>query len=350
MNLENSQNYYGKVLANSSDLKTDACCTTEPPPPAVLGALANVHPDVKARYYGCGLVAPAAIEGAHILDLGSGSGQDAYLLAQMVGEHGSVTGVDATAEQLAVANEHLEWHRDRFGYAKSNVRFVEGDIEKLDVLELPAASFDVIVSNCVINLVADKQAVFAAALKLLKPGGELYFSDVYSDRRVPEALQSDPVLHGECLGGALYWGDFLDQAKQAGFSDPRLVTSRPLAIGDKAVGAKLDGIGFHSATWRLFRIDGLEPQCEDYGQAVVYKGGVAGQERIFELDSHHQIERGRVFSVCGNSWKMLADSRFTQHFDFIGDFSNHYGVFAGCGTEMPFAGPASPADEGAACC
>lgn len=337
MNLQNSQDYYGKVLASSADLRTDACCTAEAPPPAILAALRNVHDEVRARYYGCGLVAPQAIEGCHILDLGSGSGQDAYVLAQLVGEHGSVTGVDATPEQLAIAREHEKWHRDRFGYAQSNVRFIEGDIERLLELDLPEGHFDVIVSNCVINLVADKHAVFAAAHRLLKPGGELYFSDVYSERRVPEALRSDPVLHGECLSGALYWGDFIDLAKRAGFADPRLVTSRPLGIEDPAIAAKLDGIAFHSATYRLFKLDGLESQCEDYGQAVRYKGTVAGEERVFELDDHHLIEAGRMFLICGNSWKMLAETRFAEHFEFFGDFSTHYGVFSDCGAGAPFS-------------
>ena len=338
MNIENSRSYYGEVLAGSSDLKTDACCTTEAPPPAVRAALANVHEEVRARYYGCGLVVPQAIEGAHILDLGSGSGQDAYLLAQLVGEHGSVTGIDATREQLTLATRHLDWHRTRFGYAESNVSFVEGDIERLDGLGLPEGHFDVIVSNCVINLVADKAAVFAAAHRLLKPGGELYFSDVYADRRVPTALLNDPVLHGECLSGALYWGDFDRLAKAAGFADPRLVTDRPLGIGDPAIAGMLDGIAFRSATYRLFKLAGLEPQCEDYGQAVRYRGTLAGAERVFELDGHHAIEKGRLFPVCGNTWKMLAETRFADHFDFFGDFSIHYGVFAGCGNDSPFGG------------
>ena len=348
MNIENSRSYYGEVLAGSADLKTDACCTTEAPPPAIRAALANVHEEVRARYYGCGLVVPQAIEGAHILDLGSGSGQDAYLLAQLVGERGSVTGVDATHEQLAVATRHLDWHRERFGYRQGNVRFVEGDIERLGDLDLPQGGFDVIVSNCVINLVADKAAVFAAAHRLLKPGGELYFSDVYADRRVPAALLNDPVLHGECLAGALYWGDFDRLARAAGFADPRLVTDRPLGIGDPAIAAMLDGIAFHSATYRLFKLDGLEPQCEDYGQAVRYRGTVAGSERVFELDGHHAIERGRLFPVCGNTWKMLADTRFAEHFEFHGDFSTHYGVFAGCGTDSPFSSGGNTAV--ASCC
>ncbi|QZD96277.1 methyltransferase domain-containing protein [Qipengyuania gelatinilytica] len=350
MNLENSQDYYGKVLATSADLKTDACCTAEAPPPAVMDAMRNVHEDVRARYYGCGLVAPQAIAGCNILDLGSGSGQDAYILAQMVGESGSVTGVDATPEQLAVARSHEEWHCERFGYATSNVRFIEGDIEKLLELDLPENHFDVIVSNCVINLVADKGAVFDAAYRLLKEGGELYFSDVYSERRVPQELQSDPVLHGECLSGALYWGDFLDLAKRAGFADPRLVTSRPLGIDDAQIAAKLDGIAFHSATYRLFKLSGLESQCEDYGQAVRYKGTVGGNERVFELDGHHHIEAGRIFPICGNSWKMLADTRFAEHFEFFGDFSTHYGVFPDCGIAMPFGVDGNVPDTPAACC
>lgn len=337
MNLENSRDYYGKVLSQSADLRTDACTTAERPPLAVRQALANVHADVKARYYGCGLIAPSAITGARILDLGSGSGQDAYILAQLVGEHGEVVGVDATPEQLAIANAQLEWHREKFGYARSNVRFVEGDIEQLDRLDLEPGSFDIIVSNCVINLVADKAKVFADAHRLLKPGGEMYFSDVYSSRRVPQHLLTDPVLHGECLSGALYWGDFLKLAKQAGFTDPRLVKDRPLGIGDPRIADMLDGIEFFSATYRLFKLDGLEPECEDYGQAIVYLGSVPGEERMFTLDKHHLIERGRIFPICGNSWKMLAETRFAEHFQFIGDFSTHYGVFAGCGGGLPFS-------------
>lgn len=349
--LQNAQDYYGNVLEGSADLKTDACSTAEAPPPAVREALANVHPEVKARYYGCGLVFPQAVEGCHVLDLGSGAGQDAYIMAQLVGEHGSVTGVDATPQQLEVANRHLEWHREKFGYAKSNVRFVEGDIEKLGELGLPENSFDVIISNCVINLVSDKAAVFAAAHKLLKTGGELYFSDVYSDKRVPAELLNDPVLHGECLSGALYWGDFDRLAKAAGFDDPRLCADRQLGIGDPAIAAKLDGINFFSATYRLFKLDGLEPECEDYGQSVRYLGTVPGSERVFDLDGHHAIEKGRMFNVCGNSWKMLADTRFAPHFEFFGDFSHHYGVFPGCGSSTPYKMAADgSAPVAASCC
>lgn len=347
VNIENSRLYYGEVLAGSADLRTDACRTLAAPPAPIRTAIANVHPDVRARYFGCGLVVPEAPARLHVLDLGSGSGQDAYVLAQLVGAAGSVVGVDATPAQLVVARQHLDWHAERFGFR--NVAFLEGDIERLDALDLAPGRFDLIVSNCVINLVADKAAVFRAAHRLLRPGGELHFADVYADRRVPGALLADSVLHGECLAGALYWGDFRRLAIEAGFADPRLVADRPLALRDPEIAARLEGIGFFSATHRLFKLDGLEPACEDYGQAVRYRGTVDGMPTAFTLDKHHRIETGRMFPVCGNTWRMLAETRFAPHFDFHGDFARHYGVFAGCGTTMPFDRTGVLAGE-AGCC
>lgn len=206
------QEYYGKTLQKSEDLQTNACCTAAAPPKHIKEALKNVHDEVLARYYGCGLTIPECVEGMDILDLGSGSGRDCYIASQLVGKNGSVTGVDMTTEQLAVANKYKDYHAEKFGYA--NVDFLEGNIEKLDELGLDEEQFDIIISNCVINLVMDKQKVLNDAYRLLKPGGELYFSDVYCDRRIPKHLQEDQVLWGECLSGALYWNDFLRMAKK----------------------------------------------------------------------------------------------------------------------------------------
>ena len=182
----------------------------------------------------------------------------------------------------------------------------------------------------------DKEAVLKEAYRLLKPGGELYFSDVYSDRRVPSELVNDPVLYGECLSGALYWNDFENLAKKSGFLDPRLVEDEVITIENEAVQNKIGHIGFFSATYRLFKIEGLEPFCEDYGQAVIYKGGIPHSEEHFVLDKHHFIEKGKVFTVCGNTWLMLNETRFKEHFEFIGSFDNHYGIFNDCGTSLPF--------------
>lgn len=345
------QDYYGKTLQTSADLKTSACCTPGDVPVWLREAIGRVHPDVQARYYGCGLVAPALLEGARVLDLGSGSGRDAYVLAQLVGEKGSVVGVDMTAEQLAVARGQVEWHRERFGYSKANTEFVEGDIERLGELGFEPESFDVIVSNCVLNLAQDKFRVLADAYSLLRPGGEFYFADVYADRRLPAEWRDDPVLLGECLGGALYWNDFLQIARRAGFTDPRLVADRPIAIEDPAVAKKLGAARFYSATYRLFKLPQLENYCEDFGQAVVYRGGIPQAESVFVLDGHHAIERGKVFPVCGNTWHMLRETRFAPYFQFVGDFSTHYGIFAGCGTAVPFSsGTATPGATSGACC
>ena len=344
------QDYYGKALQSSSDLKTDACCDSSAVPDWLKPLLSNIHPEVLSRYYGCGLVCPDQLQGCRILDLGCGSGRDVYALAQLVGPEGEVVGVDMTEEQLAVAESHRQWHADKFGYA--NVRFLRGYIERLDELELQPGSFDVIVSNCVINLCPDKEAVLRGVHRLLKPGGEFYFSDVYADRRVPDAVREDPVLYGECLGGALYWNDFERLAHAAGFPDPRLVEDRPLAITDSALAARTGNLSFFSATYRLFKIDGLETACEDYGQAVIYRGSIANRPHRFDLDKHHAIETGRVFPVCGNTWRMLQDTRFAGHFDFVGDFSRHFGLFEGCGGGLPFDQAASGAGSSgeAPCC
>ncbi|MEM1397691.1 MAG: methyltransferase domain-containing protein, partial [Pseudomonadota bacterium] len=188
---ENVKKYYGDVLNTSDDLATDACATIEETPPHLARAFKNIHPEVSARYYGCGLVAPSGLLGAKVLDLGCGAGRDVYALAQLVGPSGHVTGVDMTPEQLEVARRHQDWHKQRFGFNETNVTFMDGDIERLDALELGEGVFDVIVSNCVINLCSDKNAVFSNAFRLLKPGGEMYFADVYADRRLPPEARND---------------------------------------------------------------------------------------------------------------------------------------------------------------
>lgn len=347
MKHENVQDYYGSTLQSSSDLQTNACCTPDAIPPHVKAVLSGIHDEVLARYYGCGLIAPEALEGAHILDLGCGAGRDVYALSRMVGPSGRVVGVDMTDEQLAVATRHIDHHTQAYGYDAPNVEFHEGFIEKLGDLDLEPGSFDIIVSNCVINLAMDKRAVLRGAYDLLKPGGEMYFSDVYADRRVPGALREDPVLYGECLSGALYWNDFENLARDCGFADPRLVEDRTLTIENPELESRLGPIRFSSATYRLWKLDGLEPACEDYGQAVIYKGTIPHAPHALRLDKHHVIETGKVFPVCGNTWNMLAKTRLAPHFEFIGSFDTHYGIFEGCGGVNPFDGIG---DAGGSCC
>ena len=116
---------------------------------------------------------------------------------------------------------------------------------------------------------------------------------------------------------------------------------------DAALVAKLGNIRFFSATWRLFRLDGLDSAGEDYGQAVVYRGTLPGEPVRLALDKRHAFDAGRVVPVSGNTWRMLHDSRLRSHFDFIGSFEGHYGPFAGEGPAMPFdtTAPAADADN-----
>jgi len=342
------QAYYGKELQSTADLKTSACCDADAVPDWLKPLLSRVHPEVSSRYYGCGLVCPPLLEGCRVLDLGSGSGRDVYLLSQLVGASGEVVGVDMTPEQLAVAREYLPFHAEQFGYA--NVRFLEGQIERLEELDLEPGSFDVIVSNCVLNLSTDKPAVLRGIQRLLKPGGEFYFSDVYVDRRLPEAVQSHPVLYGECLGGALYWNDFLRMARAAAFTDPRLVSDRPLEITEPQLAALVGEARFYSATYRLFNIPELEDACEDHGQAVIYRGSIDQAPTRLVFDKHHSIEAGKVFPVCGNTYRMLHQTRFAPHFQFIGDFERHYGLFEGCGSAIPFDQDRAVSGAAASCC
>jgi hypothetical protein len=111
-----------------------------------------------------------------------------------------------------------------------------------------------------------------------------------------------------------------------------------LTVENAVLQEKLGRIGFTSATYRLWKIDGLEAACEDYGQAVIYKGTMAGNAHGFALDKHHNIEIGRIFPVCGNTYRMLHESRFAPHFEFIGTWETHYGIFSGCGDVIPFGG------------
>ena len=345
---EEVKTYYGETLQSSSDLQTNACCTITKPPKHILEALQLLSDEVKDKYYGCGLTLPTAVKGLNILDLGSGSGRDCFLASHLVGEHGKVTGVDMTKKQVDLANSNIEFHRSAFGYNKSNVHFIKGNIEGLDELGIEEGSIDLIISNCVLNLATDKQKVLNDAYTLLRPGGEMYFSDVYSDRRIPTNLQKNPILWGECLSGALYWNDFLNYAKKAGFTDPRSYSDAPITVENEELQELIGDIKFYSVTYRLMKVEGLESDCEDYGQAVHYLGGIPESPHGFKLDDHHYFPIGKIIPVCGNTYKMLFDTRFKAYFKFYGNWDTHYGIFEGCGGNMPFSAGLSTDSE--SCC
>jgi ubiquinone/menaquinone biosynthesis C-methylase UbiE len=322
--------YYGKLLKSSEDLKTNACCATGAPPEWISARLEHVHGDVLERFYGCGFPIPQGLEGLRVLDLGCGTGRDVYVIAQLVGESGEVIGLDMTPEQLEVARRTQAWHADRFGFSKPNTRFLQGYIEDLAGAGIEDNSIDVIVSNCVVNLSPRKDIVLAEAYRVLAEGGEFYLSDVVVDRRLDPELANDPILHSECLGGAMYRADFEHLVRQIGFVDPRVMTEAPITIQNDEIIEKVGDATFQSVTYRLFKLPELEPRCEDYGEMATYKGGILGGEEVFWLDAGHAFEVGRPESVCTNTTDMLMKTRFADFFEIKGDRSVHLGAHT-CG-------------------
>ena len=341
------QDYYGNILKASADLQTNACCATGAPPARLAAALGHVHPDVLARFYGCGYPIPEVVEGATVVDLGCGTGRDVFLLAQLVGPDGRVHGVDMTEEQLAVARDTLAWHQERFGYAEGNVELHQGFIEDLSFLA--DDSVDLIVSNCVVNLSPRKDLVLAEAFRVLKPGGSFYLSDVFCDRRLPPDVANDPLLHSECLGGAMYDFDFDQLARQVGFVDPRATERAPITIQNAQIQAKAGAARFESVTLRLFKLPALEARCEDYGHVATYARPIPEVGALFALDEKHLFELGRPERVCGNTAAMLRETRFAPYFDVQGDRSTHFGAFD-CSATTAATTYATASAPGSSCC
>jgi arsenite methyltransferase len=205
--------YYGEVVQKTSDLKTDACCTADVMPIHIKKVLPLIENEIKSKSYGCGSPIPLCIEGLRILDLGCGTGRDCYVMSKLVGPKGFICGIDMTKNQIAVADKYVDKQTEAFGYKRPNVKFILDYIENLGE-HFGKESLDVATSNCVINLAEDKEIILQKVHEVLKFGGEMYFSDVYVDRRVQKSIARDPVLRGECLGGALYYRDFETIAKR----------------------------------------------------------------------------------------------------------------------------------------
>ena len=339
---DNVKEYYGNVLSGTKDLKTNACCcSVDSLPKEVKDALGLIDDEIINHYYGCGSPIPPLLDGLTVLDLGCGSGRDVYVVSKLVGEDGHVIGIDMTQEQLDIAIHHEESQRVRFGYEKSNVDFRLGYIEDLASAGIADASIDIVISNCVINLSPYKQEIFNEIWRVLKPGGELYFSDVFADRRIPEELTRDPVLHGECISGAMYYEDFRRVMGKAGFADFRYMSVREINLNNEEIEEKIGFATFTERTVRAFKLDDLEDICEDYGQIAVYNGTIPGHPHSFALDDHHIFITGKPMQVCGNTASMVSETRFRDSFTLIGDRSTHFGAFDCAQADVP---------EGNCCC
>jgi arsenite methyltransferase len=172
---------------------------------------------------GCGLPVEHArlVAGQTVLDLGSGAGLDAFVARREVGESGRVIGIDFTPEMVAKARENAA----RLAYG--NVEFVEGSIEEMP---LDDASVDVVISNCVLNLVPDKARAFAEMARVIRPGGHFCVSDIVTRGELPAEIRQSAEMYAGCVAGAMEEAEYLDLLRAAGFEHVEIAVARPIAL------------------------------------------------------------------------------------------------------------------------
>ena len=177
---------------------------------------------------GCGIPTQFANikVGDSVLDLGSGAGNDCFVARAIVGETGKVTGIDFTESMLEKANVN----NARLGY--KNVEFVQGDI---DAMPLADNQFDVVVSNCVLNLVPDKQKAFSEMYRVMKPGGHFCVSDVVIKGELPEKLQKDAEMYAGCVAGASNIDNYLEIIRNQGFKDIIIHKEKVISIPENVL-------------------------------------------------------------------------------------------------------------------
>ena len=298
-----------------------------------------IPPEVIEKDYGCGDPSRYVQPGETVLDLGSGTGKICFIAAQVVGPAGRVIGVDMTDDMLEVARRNTPVVAERLGYA--NVEFRKGriqdlglDLEKLDteLQQSPIAgvdtylraqelaadlrvkhplvateSVDVVVSNCVLNLVepADKRRLFQEIFRVLRKGGRAVISDIVSDEEVSAPMQQDPALWSGCISGALREDLFLKAFEDAGFYGIRLLKR------DAQPWQTVAGIEFRSVTVEAFK--GKQGECFELNQAVVYRGPF----REVLDDDGHRLRRGDRVAVCDKTFQLYHQAPYAEHFEFI---------------------------------
>lgn len=200
---------------------------------------------------GCGLPTQYANikPGNHVLDLGSGAGNDCFVARTIVGDSGQVTGIDFTDAMLEKANKNLE----KTGF--KNIYFVKGDIEDMP---LEANTFDVVISNCVLNLVPNKQKAFSEIFRVLKPGGHFCISDVVLLGELPQKLKEAAEMYAGCVSGAIQKEAYLKVIEEQGFSQVELKKEKEIEIpetillnymtADEVAAFKKEKIGIYSIT------------------------------------------------------------------------------------------------------
>ena len=316
--------------AAANEIETALCCPVE-----YDRELLKILPDeIIERDYGCGDPSKFVRAGETVLDLGSGGGKICYIASQIVGANGRVIGVDTNTEMLALANKYRDEMAQKIGYG--NVEFRYGKIQdlRLDLdsvdeylTENPiktAADFtayeshvaesktdkplvaddsiDVVLSNCVLNLVKseDKEQLFREMFRVLKRGGRAAISDIVADEDVPEHLRNDSELWSGCISGAFREDAFVEAFERAGFYGMEIVKR------DEKPWRVVEGIEFRSITIVAYK--GKEGACLDRNQAVIYKGP---WKKVID-DDGHVLERGARMAVCDKTFQIYGNAPYAE--------------------------------------
>lgn len=324
-----------RYAAGAKAQEAALCCPVDYDPQF----LKIIPSEVIERDYGCGDPSRYLRPGETVLDLGSGTGKICFIASQVVGPQGHVIGVDMTDDMLEVARRNAPIVAERVGYA--NVEFRKGriqdlalDLEKLDAalqknpitdanayLALDALasdlrfkqplvandSVDVVVSNCVLNLVESrsKRQLFEEIFRVLKNGGRAVISDIVSDEDIPEAMQNDPDLWSGCISGALTEEGFLEAFSNAGFYGIRILKF------DEKPWQTVAGIEFRSMTVEACK--GKQGPCLERNQAVIYKGPF---KEVLD-DDGHRMERGRRYAVCDKTYHLYKKAPYAEAFELV---------------------------------
>jgi arsenite methyltransferase len=303
-------------------------------------ALLQVIPgEIIEKDYGCGDPSRYIHEGETVLDLGSGSGKACYIISQIVGARGKVIGVDFNPPMIALARKYQESIGDKLGYhnvefrrgkvqdLKTNLELVDqyldenpirsvADLARLDDFEnkirqeqplIADESIDVIVSNCVLNLVRpeDKKQLFGEMYRVLKRGGRVAISDIVCDEPVPEHLAKDPNLWSACVSGAFQEEDFLRAFEEAKFYGIQIEEFRSEAY------QTVEGIEFRAITLTAYK--GKEGPCVERNHAAIYRGP---WKQVVD-DDGHTLERGARMAVCEKTFGIYSKPPYQNQFILV---------------------------------
>jgi ubiquinone/menaquinone biosynthesis C-methylase UbiE len=323
-----------RYSAASHEAEVALCCPIDYDPQY----LSVLPEEILERDYGCGDPSKYCKEGDIVVDLGSGGGKICYIASQIVGPTGHVHGVDMTDDMLDLARRHQDLVAERIGWR--NTTFHKGYIQDLrtdlDRVEahlaanpirsvadaqaferwkkrfatepmIAADSVDVVVSNCVLNLVdpEHREQMISEIFRVLKRGGKAAISDIVCDETVPQHLKDDPELWSGCISGAWREDEFLAVFERAGF---HAVT---IAERQEEAWRTVEGIEFRSMTIVAYK--GKQGFCWDHNQAVVYRGPY----RAVLDDDGHTYPRGERMAVCEKTFNLLKNGPYADHFVFI---------------------------------